>query len=165
PRKIVLRDGSGRPSILPIPQSNLERSVDNPSLEPVSAFEQSKDEQSEELGDLIEVKVQDILEEGKEVGRSMDDFCCEKSGGFGVGGQTGFEKPFLRAVTIGAAQEEGDSGGLEGNRDIRKGIRLSHQERRDDDIIFTINDVAEERAYWDFALIDYFWGIEFCILP
>ncbi|GAB2295554.1 hypothetical protein Dimus_029717 [Dionaea muscipula] len=69
------------------------------------------------------------------------------------------DEPYLQALQKGTAVDvEGQAPNpLAGNRDTRRGLQLSNEEERNEDLVFTLEDVARERSYWDNALIGRPW--------
>ncbi|GAB2232678.1 hypothetical protein Droror1_Dr00011724 [Drosera rotundifolia] len=49
------------------------------------------------------------------------------------------------------------------NRDLRRGLKLESVERHDKDLEITLEDVIDERRFWDNALIGYVLGDRFHI--
>ncbi|GAB2297214.1 hypothetical protein Dimus_031328 [Dionaea muscipula] len=99
--------------------------------------------QSENLG--LDAEIDLVMDEAKIVGvAALQDTMISATK----------EQPFLRAVKIGVVNELDSVPDLvAGNRDTRRGCKLSNEEARDDELVFTLEDVAEERMYWSNALI------------
>ncbi|GAB2271211.1 hypothetical protein Dimus_006054 [Dionaea muscipula] len=68
------------------------------------------------------------------------------------------DEPYLQALQKGTTVDvDGQAPNpLAGNRDTRRGLQLSNEEKRNEELVFTLEDVAGERSYWDNALIG--WG-------
>ncbi|GAB2288976.1 hypothetical protein Dimus_038034 [Dionaea muscipula] len=79
----------------------------------------------------------------------------------GLGGR---ESPYLGALKSGgkkASTEDPVKAQVNlyaGNRDPSMGIQLSRVDRRHEEIVIPVEAVAEERGYWDLALIGYVLG-------
>ncbi|GAB2290839.1 hypothetical protein Dimus_025103, partial [Dionaea muscipula] len=65
-----------------------------------------------------------------------------------IDGVSSQEKSYLLAVQGGLVSEL-----VSGNRDPRRGCKLFNEENRDEDLVFTFEDMVEERLYWANALI------------
>ncbi|GAB2294464.1 hypothetical protein Dimus_028670 [Dionaea muscipula] len=69
-------------------------------------------------------------------------------------------KPYLRVAQkgVGADVDARAPNHLTGNRDTRRGLQLSNEEQRDEELIFTVDDVASEREFWASTMIVYVLG-------
>ncbi|GAB2272785.1 hypothetical protein Dimus_007604 [Dionaea muscipula] len=61
--------------------------------------------------------------------------------------------PYLRAVQGDGGDDSQISNPLVGNRGTRRGLQLSNEEEREEELIIMPEDVADEHSFWDNALI------------